>query len=153
MKLKLHTKPDVPLEAESITPSVINKLKIKEIEKVKIFHGNREENIADFFSVSKSKTEALEVEGDMNRIKYLGANMHDGEMYIEGNAGAHLGSAMSGGFIRVNGNTGDWIAPEMSGEEFIFPEILDIVLQVHIEEPLKVSQVARSLLKVMLKMN
>ena len=30
MKLKLHTKPDVPLEAESITPGVINNLKIKE---------------------------------------------------------------------------------------------------------------------------
>ena len=34
MKLKLHTKPDVPLEAESITPAVINKLKKKEIEKI-----------------------------------------------------------------------------------------------------------------------
>ena len=33
MKLKLHTKPEVPLEAESITPGVINKLKKKEIEK------------------------------------------------------------------------------------------------------------------------
>ena len=61
MKLKLHTKPDVPLEAESITPSVINKLKIKEIEKVKIFHGNREENIADFFSVLKVKPRRLKL--------------------------------------------------------------------------------------------
>ena len=31
MKLELHTKPEVPLEAESITPAVINKLKAKEI--------------------------------------------------------------------------------------------------------------------------
>ena len=41
MKLKLHTKPDVPLEAESITPGVINNLKAKEIEKTKIFHLNK----------------------------------------------------------------------------------------------------------------
>ena len=115
MKLKLHTQPDVPLEAESITPAVINKLKVKEIEKVKVFHGNREVNMADFFTVSHNKTDLLEVEGDMHSIKYLGANMADGEMLIEGDVGQHLGSAMSGGFIKVNGNTGDWVAPEMSG--------------------------------------
>ena len=85
MKLKLHTKPEVPLEAESITPGVINKLKKKEIEKIKIFHGNREVNIADFFKVTENKLDILEVEGDMHRIKYLGANMSDGEMQIEGN--------------------------------------------------------------------
>jgi len=33
MKLKLHTQPEVPTEAESITPAIINSLKIKEIEK------------------------------------------------------------------------------------------------------------------------
>ena len=115
MKLKLHTKPDVPLEAESITPAVIKKLKKKEIEKIKVFHGNREENIAEFFKVTENKLDILEVEGDMHNIKYLGANMSDGEMQIEGNVGPHLGSAMTGGFIKVNGNTGDWIAPEMSG--------------------------------------
>jgi len=115
MKLKLHTQPDVPLEAESITPAVINKLKVKEIEKVKVFHGNREVNMAEFFSISDNKSKLLEVEGDMHKIKYLGANMADGEMQIEGDVGPHLGSAMSGGFIKVNGSTGDWIAPEMSG--------------------------------------
>jgi formylmethanofuran dehydrogenase subunit C len=115
MKLELHTKPEVPLEAESITPAVINKLKVKEIEKLKIYHGNREVNIADFFSISDNKSELLEVSGDMHKIKYLGANMKSGEIQIEGDVGAHLGSAMSGGFIKVNGNTGDWIAPEMSG--------------------------------------
>jgi len=114
MKLKLHTQPEVPTEAESITPAIINSLKIKEIEKIKIYHGNREVHLADFFSVSNSKSTSLEVEGDMHQIKYLGANMADGEMHIEGDVGPHLGSAMSGGFIKVDGSTGDWIAPEMS---------------------------------------
>ena len=49
MKLKLHTQPEVPLEAECISPKTINELKAKEIEKLKIFHGNREVNLADFF--------------------------------------------------------------------------------------------------------
>ena len=40
MKLKLHTQPDVPLEAESITPAVITKLKVKEIEKWMNLSGN-----------------------------------------------------------------------------------------------------------------
>lgn len=115
MKLKLHTQPEVPTEAECITPAIINSLKVKEVEKLKIYHGNREVNLADFFSVSNNKATSLEVEGDIHQIKYLGANMADGEMFIEGDVGQHLGSAMSGGFIKVNGSTGDWIAPEMSG--------------------------------------
>ena len=49
MKLKLFTKPDVPLEAECISTAVISQLKVKEAEKMKIYHGNREANIADFF--------------------------------------------------------------------------------------------------------
>ncbi len=115
MKLKLHTLPDVPLEAEKITPAVINKLSIKEIENLKVFHGNRETNLADFFSVSKGSQDILEVEGDMHRIKYLGAKMSSGEMRINGDVGAHLASGMTGGHIIVNGNASDWIAPEMSG--------------------------------------
>jgi len=115
MKLKLHTQPEVPLEAESITPDVLNKLKLKEVEKLKLFHGNREVNLGDFFNVSKSKLDLLEVEGDMFKIKYVGANMSSGEILINGNVGPHLGSAMTGGFIKVNGDVGDWIAPEMSG--------------------------------------
>ena len=115
MKLKLHTQPEVPFEAESITPGIINKLKLKEIEKLKLFHGNREVNLGDFFSAKDDKKDSLEIEGDMHMVKYLGANMAEGEMHINGDVGAHLGSAMSGGYIKVNGNAGDWIAPEMSG--------------------------------------
>jgi len=115
MKLKLHTQPDVPFEAESITPGVVNKLKAKEIERLKLFHGNREVNLADFFSVIDNKSEILEVEGDMHRVKYLGTNMSSGEMQINGDVGPHLGSAVTGGFIKVNGNTGDWIVPAMTG--------------------------------------
>ena len=115
MKLKLYTQPEVPLEAECITPGVINKLKPKEVEKLKIYHGNRERDLGDFFKVTNGKSDILEVEGDMHKIKYLGANMSCGEMQIEGDVGAHLGSAISGGFIKINGNAADWIAPEMTG--------------------------------------
>ena len=115
MKLKLFTKPDVPLEAEWLSTAVISQLKVKEAEKMKIYHGNREANIADFFKVTKGKDDLLEVEGDMHRIKYLGANMSSGCMQIEGDVGAHLGSAMSEVFIKVTGNAGDWVAPEMTG--------------------------------------
>ena len=84
MKLKLHTQPEVPLEAECISPVIINGLKVKEIEKLKVFHGNREVNIADFFSISDNKSELLEISGDMHKIKYIGANMQNGEIQIEG---------------------------------------------------------------------
>ena len=113
--LTLHTQPEVPMEAEVICADKLANLSTAEIEKQSIQHGNREQVIADFFTVSGERSDSLTVQGDLSRIKHLGAGMSSGQMRIEGNVSAHLGAGMSGGEIVVDGDAGDWVAPEMSG--------------------------------------
>jgi formylmethanofuran dehydrogenase subunit C len=115
IKLTLHTQPEVPLEAAIICPDKLASLTTAEIEKQPVQHGNQEVTIADFFEVTGEKSDTLEVEGDLSRIKHIGAGMASGQLNIEGDVGAHLGAAMSDGEIVVEGNAGDWVAPEMSG--------------------------------------
>ena len=115
LKLILHTTPEVPLEADLLSPDKITGLNESAIAAIKVQHGNQIVNAGDFFKVQGKANGEIHFEGDLSRIKHLGAGMTSGQMYIHGDVGAHLGTGMSGGEIIVEGNAADWVGPEMSG--------------------------------------
>ncbi len=115
LNLTLHTAPEVPMEAENISPDKLCGLSITEIETLTILHGNEKVAIADFFNVEGQTSENIVIDGELSQIKYIGSGMSSGQIRIVGNIGAHLGAGMSGGDIHVEGDVGDWVAPEMSG--------------------------------------
>ncbi|HSR63670.1 MAG TPA: formylmethanofuran dehydrogenase subunit C [Gammaproteobacteria bacterium] len=115
LQLNLHTLPEVPLEAELLSPESTNGLDADAVAAINVQHGNEKAEVGDFFKVSGQGNGELQLEGDLSRIKYIGAAMQSGTVRIEGNVGAHLGAAMSGGEIHVHGNAADWVGPEMTG--------------------------------------
>jgi formylmethanofuran dehydrogenase subunit C len=115
LTLTLHTVPQVPLEAEALSPDRVAGMSGNQVAALPLLHGNEKTCVGDFFKISGEGNGELRVEGDLARVKYLGANMSRGRLAIHGNVGMHLGSAMSGGEIQVNGDAGDWVGPEMSG--------------------------------------
>ncbi len=115
LSLSLVTEPTVPLEAPALTPSRLAGLEASKVAALPMVHGNRELQVGDFFAVHGKSDSEFRLEGDLHRVKRIGAGMTHGRLYIEGNVGAHLGSGMSGGEIVVTGDAGDWLAPEMSG--------------------------------------
>ncbi len=115
ISLTLHTEPEVPLEADCLRPDELASLTTAEIEKLPVQHGNRQVSLADFFIVKGSASDSLTIEGDLHKVKHLGANMASGKLTISGNVGSHLGAGMTGGNILVEGNASDWVAPEMHG--------------------------------------
>ena len=114
-ELELTAAPEVPLEAECLSPDRLSGLSQAGIERLTILHGNREARVGDFFKVTGNGQPVLRLSGDLSRVKYLGHRMASGEVHIEGDAGMHLGAGMSGGRIHVSGDAGDWVGPEMSG--------------------------------------
>ncbi len=115
LQLTSHTVPEVPLEAEVLRPDTLSGMKPAEVEMLRIMHGNQPCKVADFFKVSGTPDGEIHLEGDLSRIKHVGAGMTSGTLVIHGNIGAHLGAAMSGGEIRVEGDAADWVGPEMTG--------------------------------------
>lgn len=115
--LTLQTNPAVPLEAETITPDRLTGLSETEIAALPVQYGNQKAALGDFFrvSVSDSSSDEVRVEGDLCRVKLLGAGMTKGRLVIEGDAGMHVGAGMAGGQIVVEGNASDWVGAEMSG--------------------------------------
>lgn len=113
--LTLHTSPQVPLEAENISPDRMAKLAIAEIERLPVCLGNRTARIGDFFKVDGTPGPDIHLMGDLSKVKYIGCGMSCGSIAISGNVGLHLGTGMTGGRIKVAGDAGDWVGPGLSG--------------------------------------
>src|SRR5216684_4311577 len=116
--LTLKEQPNVPLEAESLSPDVMAELRHDAIRALPVFLGKRQCRLDDFFEVELGGGEAgdeLEIRGEADRVKWIGRGMTRGRITVTGNAGMHLGAYMKGGAIEVSGNASDWVGAEMRG--------------------------------------
>ncbi len=115
LTLKLHTAPEVPLEADCISPDRFNSLNSSDIANLTVFHGNRQQQLGDFFNCTGEFDGEIQIEGDLGNVKHVGAAMSQGRIVIAGDIGVHTGATMRGGEIMIEGNAGDWLGPEMLG--------------------------------------
>lgn len=121
--------PDVPLEAENLSPDVLAGLDPDAVRALPVYLGKRRLPLSDFFDVEfapgasdggasaagPEAGETVEIRGDCSRVKWIGKGMTRGVVRIVGHAGMHLGSQMKGGSIHVTGNVSDWAGAEMRG--------------------------------------
>ncbi len=116
LTIELSAQTTVPLELEGITPCRVRELDLAAIERLEIFEGNNAAHLADFFRLSGDASDGeLRFLGDLSGVHWIGTNMKDGHITMEGNAGRHVGSEMSGGRIDVLGDVSDWVGAEMKG--------------------------------------
>jgi formylmethanofuran dehydrogenase subunit C len=113
--LTLRERPTVPLEAECVSPDVFAGLTLDAVRGLTMYHGKRVVRLDDFFTVDGEPGDAIEVRGDLTKVKWLGKGMTRGSLKITGNVGMHLGAYMAGGRIDLTGNATDWVGGEMSG--------------------------------------
>lgn len=113
--LTLKEQPQVPLEAETLSPDVLAPLEPDAIRALPVHLGKRRLRVDDFFQVEGDSGDELEIRGDAGRVKWIGRGMTRGRISILGDAGMHLGAWMKGGRIEVSGNAADWPGAEMSG--------------------------------------
>ncbi len=115
VKLTLKTLLVTPLEAEVLSPDVLDGLTRDQILALPVYLGKRCLPLGDYFDVEGDGSAALELHGDLRKVKLIGQGMTSGSITIHGNAGMHLGASMSGGTITVSGDAGDWLGAEMKG--------------------------------------
>ncbi len=113
LKINIHS--NYPMEAEVITPNNFIGKTEAEISELPVLLGNKTQKLGDFFSVEGDGSNEIFLNGDLSRVKHIGAGMTQGRIVIDGEAGMHLGAEMQGGEIVVHGNTGDWAGAEMKG--------------------------------------
>ncbi|MFW9807251.1 MAG: formylmethanofuran dehydrogenase subunit C [Candidatus Thorarchaeota archaeon] len=118
--LSLRKVPNIPLEADTITPTHFAGKSVKDIKAISVQHGNETLTLEDFFDISgvsgptADETEIL-VKGDLKSVKMIGKGMNGGRIIVEGDTGMYLGAEMIAGRIHVKGSVGPWAAAEMEG--------------------------------------
>ncbi len=78
--------------------------------------------VGDYFTVTgnggaTAADTKVVVNGDLSKVKYIGAKMSAGEVVINGDADMYVGAWMTGGTITAKGNIGDFAATAMKGGE------------------------------------
>jgi formylmethanofuran dehydrogenase subunit C len=112
-----------PLVMENITTDCLYKLKIKDIENLRIRRGNRLFSLKKFFKIEEEKEDYNNLIEDFKLVlrnsdislKWLGFKMSGGTFKVEGDAGMHLGAKMTGGEIIVEGDVDNWCGAEIEG--------------------------------------
>lgn len=116
--------PEVPLDADTISPDVFAGKSLDEIRNIDIWNGNTQLKLSKFFDVngdpSKTPSETkIVIDGDVYNTKRIGQGMTAGEILVKGNINMYVGVEMAGGKITVEGNAGSWPGQNMKGGELI----------------------------------
>jgi formylmethanofuran dehydrogenase subunit C len=114
LTLRLRMQPVVPLEAEVLRPDRLAGARREEIEALPVWHGNERTRVGEFFTVSGAGDD-VRLEGDLSRVKLVGAGMTAGRLTVAGDVGMHAGAGMRGGELHVEGDAGDWAGAGMRG--------------------------------------
>jgi len=104
-----------PIFAECINPDTFKGKTISEIEALKVWEGNKQLKLGELFKIEMAGDNdgKITVQGDISKVRKIGARMKSGEITIHGNVGMHLGEEMHGGKIIVHGNVGGWAGSMM----------------------------------------
>jgi formylmethanofuran dehydrogenase subunit C len=112
LTLTLREQPDVPLDAEVLVPDRL--AGAEDVAALPVWHGNERTRVGEFFAVSGSGDD-VRLEGDLSRVKFVGAGMTAGRLTVAGDVGMHAGAGMRGGELHVGGDAGDWAGAGMQG--------------------------------------
>lgn len=115
LRLTRRSASPIPLEAPCLVPDRLAELTLKDIERLPVLHGNREEPLAEHFTVTGQPGVSLELNGDCSRVKWVAAGMTRGSVRVHSAIGTHAGSAMRAGELTIDGDADDWLAAEMRG--------------------------------------
>ena len=112
------------LEADAICPDIFAGKSLKDIAELEVWEGNATWPLSKFFQITGSVAEAPEdqgivVNGNVPRVKYIGAKMTAGAVLCQGDVDMYCGAWMKGGRIRVKGNADSFAGIQMEGGELI----------------------------------
>lgn len=106
-----------PVIADCICPDVFKDKSLKEIRELQVWEGNKQKQLGQLFRIEEAKQETptITIQGDVSKLRRIGARMKEGEILVNGNVGMHLGEEMKGGRITIHGNVGGWAGSMMKG--------------------------------------
>lgn len=116
--LTLRNPSPVPLDVDGILPDRVAGLSALAVAKLAVMHGNRTEELGQFFDVSvrtSVRDADLKFAGDTRNVHNIGRRMTGGFVRVENDVGRHAGAQMSSGNLVIDSGADDWLGAEMRG--------------------------------------
>lgn len=124
LRLRLHRPPDprfqrLRVDLRGVTPAALCPLGHGDVARFGVTQGNHRLALGELFDiaiVARDRAAAeLTLEGDLGRTDWIGWQMTEGLLRVEGDAGDYVACGMRGGELSVSGNAGDFAASELAG--------------------------------------
>ena len=95
--------PTIKLNCSALTPNKLAGLSHAEIGKLKLGSHASSPVVADFFTLSGDDASQIVFKNSIAQLDYIGQQMKNGQINIEGDAGDFLGANMQNGQIICHG--------------------------------------------------
>ena len=106
----------LPVDGDGLRPDLLAGLSAAEFARRPILVGNAPAEVGELFRAEGDPADGhLVIEGDLRRLRRLGAGMASGTLTVRGDAGPGLGAGMEGGTVEVSGSVGDGAFAAMRG--------------------------------------
>jgi formylmethanofuran dehydrogenase subunit C len=115
LTLELRTEPDQRLDLSPLTPAALAGMKPKDIQAIAIGTTREALTVGDVFKLKGTEAAKLRFLDTDARCDRIGQGLTEGEIVVDGDAGAYLGSKMRGGKIAVSGSAGVLAGSSMRG--------------------------------------
>ncbi|HKA47311.1 MAG TPA: formylmethanofuran dehydrogenase subunit C, partial [Methyloceanibacter sp.] len=106
LTLELRTEPLQRLDLSPLTPAALAGIKPKGIEAIAIGTVRETLTVGDVFRLKGNEAAKLRFAGTNDTCDFIGQGLSQGEIVVDGDAGAYLGSKMRAGIISVSGSAG-----------------------------------------------
>jgi formylmethanofuran dehydrogenase subunit C len=111
--LTLRTRPDQRLDLSPLVPHGLAGKTAREIARIDLQTTRQRIKVGDVFGLRPGDVEQIRIQDACDRLDYVGQEMKNGELLVEGDVGIQAGRLMAGGRLTVVGNAGPWAASGM----------------------------------------
>jgi formylmethanofuran dehydrogenase subunit C len=112
----LRAPPRQRVDLSALTPQRLQDMGgVGDIGAAKLPTGNGGVAAGELFAIAGDDATEIVIRGATDRMDFIGRDLRQGTITVEGDAGTCLGQGMAGGLIRLSGSAGAWAASAMSG--------------------------------------
>lgn len=109
----LKLRPDQRVDMSPLVTDKLQGMELSEIAAIELQSGKRKLRVDELFNISGFDTQNIIIKNSFNKLDFIGKELANGTIKVEGDAGAYLGLGMMSGEIKVSGNAGLYAACEM----------------------------------------
>lgn len=111
----LKAAPKQRIDCSPLTPDKLAEQSLADIAAIELVMGNLTERVDALFTITAGDSQSIEFKASNIKLDFIGHNMTQGSITVDGDVGAYLGIFMEGGELTVNGNTAIYTGCEMKG--------------------------------------